>query len=255
MAASKHVYDANDASFETAVLHESTSRPVLVDFWAAWCGPCRMLGPTIEAVVESYGGRVALARLNVDENRASAARYGIQSIPAVKMFVDGKVVEEFVGARDASFIRSFIDRNLPSPQAAGIQAAEEMLDGGNPAAAMELVEPALASEPVDPAALIVAARACVQLDRLDSARDYVSKIPPGTGQEEARRSVASLISLMDRASLVEINGRTDLDKAFADALRFIRKKQFAPALEALISIISRDKTYRNGEPKSLVLSI
>lgn len=104
--------DITDDSFEKEVVEKSKERPVVVDFWASWCGPCLMLKPIMEKVAEDYAGKAVIAKLNVDENQAKAQEYGIMSIPAVKMFKDGKVVDEFIGARPEEAIKEWIDSNL-----------------------------------------------------------------------------------------------------------------------------------------------
>ena len=109
----ENIFDVTDAGFEKAVLDESRRRPVVVDFWAAWCAPCRMLAPVIEKAASAYDGRTALARLNVDENPAKAAEYGIRGVPTVKLFYEGRAVDEFIGLRDENFIRRFIEAHLP----------------------------------------------------------------------------------------------------------------------------------------------
>ncbi len=108
------VFDVGAADFKARVIEASRHAPVVVDFWAGWCAPCRMLGPVLEREVGALGGRVSLAKLDVDANRELAAAFEIQGIPAVKAFVDGKVVDAFEGARDARFVRGFLERLSPS---------------------------------------------------------------------------------------------------------------------------------------------
>lgn len=104
--------NVSDETFETEVLEKSKEVPVLVDFWASWCGPCRILGPTLEKIAKDYEGKLVVAKMSVEENTETPGTYGIMSIPAVKLFKDGKVVDEFVGAQPEEIIREWLDEQL-----------------------------------------------------------------------------------------------------------------------------------------------
>ncbi len=103
--------NVNDANFETKVIEQSKNVPVVVDFWATWCMPCVMLGPTLDGLVKEFGEKFVLAKLNVDENLVTSTKFGIQSIPAVKMYKGGKVIDEFVGALPESTVREWLSKN------------------------------------------------------------------------------------------------------------------------------------------------
>jgi putative thioredoxin len=104
--------EVDDGNFQQLVIEQSKNVPVVLDFWAAWCAPCLMLSPTLEKFASEYKGKFVLAKANVDQNRGTAQKYGIMGIPAVKMFKDGKVVDEFVGAMAEPFVKKWLDRNL-----------------------------------------------------------------------------------------------------------------------------------------------
>ena len=104
--------DVNDSNFESEVVERSKSVPVLVDFWAGWCGPCQMLKPVLEKVEQDYGGKFVLAKLDVQSNQLVASEFGIMSIPAVKLFKGGQVVDEFIGARPESAVKEWLDKNI-----------------------------------------------------------------------------------------------------------------------------------------------
>ena len=104
--------DVNDANFEKEVIEKSKTIPVVVDFWAGWCMPCQMLGPVLESLAKEYEGKFILAKLNVDESSGTSNKYGISGIPAVKMFKDGKIVDEFIGALPEHLVKDWLDKNL-----------------------------------------------------------------------------------------------------------------------------------------------
>lgn len=146
-----HTADSEEA-FERLVIARSRSVPVIVDFWAAWCQPCRMLAPALEAAIDEMQGAVELVKVNTEEAPALAARFQIRSIPAVKAFVDGRVTDEFVGVKDRAAIVAFLRELCPSADDQAIAAAQAALGAGDPQAALEALE-ALQNETIASLAL------------------------------------------------------------------------------------------------------
>ena len=159
-------FDVTDADFEQRVLRRSEQVPVLVDFWADWCQPCHMLAPVIEKAVASHDGKVELAKLDVDSNQATAARYGVRGLPTVKAFRDGRVANEFTGAQPPQVVARFVDDLVPSE-------ADALVESGDEAA----LRRALEVEPNHPVARRELGRALLLRGETDEALELLEAVP------------------------------------------------------------------------------
>lgn len=193
--ASPHVVDVPPGAFATAVLDESRRRPVVVDFWAPWCGPCRTLGPILERAAVAAGGAFLLAKVNVDEDPEVAARYGIQGIPAVKAYEGGEVIDEFVGALPEARVRAWLDGLVPGPADEALAEGLRLAASGDRAKARAALERALSLEPT----LVEATLALGELEqadgRADAARTLLERLPEGLPAPLAARAAALRVKL------------------------------------------------------------
>lgn len=185
--------DVTESTFQTSVIERSRTVPVVVDFWAEWCGPCRQLGPVLEQAVSARDGRIELAKLDVDANPNLSLQYGIQSIPAVKAFKDGGVAAEFIGAQPPAAVDQFLDSLLPSP-------ADELVARGDE----ESLRAAVALEPSRADAAVPLARLLLGRGDNDGALALVREVPGSFAAD----GLASRIELARR-------GDPDLSEAFA----------------------------------------
>ncbi len=158
--------DVTDSDFQTAVIDRSHQVPVVVDFWAEWCGPCRQLGPVIEKAVAARDGRIELAKVDVDANPGISRAFGVQSIPAVKAFKDGQVASEFVGAQPPPLVERFLDSLLPSE-------ADGLIEAGDEASLRRAIE----LEPTRADALVPLARLLHERGDLDEALELLARVP------------------------------------------------------------------------------
>ena len=228
------VIDVDEADFETEVLQRSAELPVVVDFWAPWCAPCRQLGPVLEKAAEARDGQVVLVKIDTDQNPGIAQQFGIQGIPAVKAFVDGEVAAEFVGAQGPSQVETFFDGLVPSEAKQLLEAGDEEslrkvleLEPANPAANLKLAQ--LRYRAGDPDAALERLRnvagnfaadglvARIELEQPDGGRPRVGE---AYGRLDAGDTEAGLDILLDELAASDADGedRERLRKAIVAVL-------------------------------------
>jgi len=198
------VKDSDAANFISDVIEASRETPVVVDFWAPWCEPCKQLGPQIEKAVTGKNGQVKLVKINVDENQEIAAQLQVQSIPAVFAFKDGRPVDGFVGAQPESQIKAFIDRlagdSGPSPIDLALEEAESLVSQNNHAQAQTIFEQVIAHDPANTAAIAGALRCHVSMGQLSEGRDLLNSLDPALHQQAEISGATAALELAEEAS-------------------------------------------------------
>ncbi len=245
-------YEVQD--FNAQVLERSQQVPVLVDFWAPWCAPCRTLGPVLERMAGKANGRWELVKVNTKDNQELAAAFKIASIPAVKLFADGKVMDEFVGALPEREIRRFLEKALPSPYARQLTEAQHFVAEGSNAQAAELLEPIVSSDPGNLEARVLLAQAL-----LGSAPERITQLldPVGPDSELADRANAlrTLARLACVASEPALLPEAEVRERYLAGAAAVQLGDFASALPAFIEVLDRDKAFDKGGAKEACKSI
>tara|TARA_B100000686_G_C16733635_1_gene942296 strand:- start:624 stop:1538 length:915 start_codon:yes stop_codon:yes gene_type:complete len=198
------VKDSDAANFIADVIEASRETPVVVDFWAPWCEPCKQLGPQIERAVTGRNGEVKLVKINVDENQEIAAQLQVQSIPAVFAFKEGRPVDGFVGAQPETQIKAFIDRlageSGPSPIDLALEEAESLVSQNKHAEAQTIFEQIIAHEPANSAAIAGAIRCHVSMGQLSEGRDLLSSLDPALHQQAEISGAITALELAEETS-------------------------------------------------------
>jgi putative thioredoxin len=234
--------------FNRDVLAASRERPVLVDFWAPWCGPCRMLGPVLERLADQAGDRWTLVKINSDEHPALAQRAGVRGIPAVKLFVDGTIVAEFTGALPEPQVRRWLDEHLPSAEKTRLAEAYELNASGDRAAARRILEDLVASGAAPDEARTLLARLVV-LDDADRAVELLSGLEH-LPEMEAARTLQRFARLAEE-DLPESPARETYLAASGD----LEAGDVDGAVEKLIRALQEDRYYDDDGPRKAIVAI
>ncbi len=257
-------FDVSDANFDEIVIEGSRKVPVVVDFWAPWCGPCKVLKPILESLAEEYQGRFILAKVNSDDNQRLAGQYGVRGIPSVKAFLGGQVIDEFSGALPEPQVRAFLDRIIPSPGEELRLQARQQMDDGDHARALDLLKEAQALDPDNERIRLDLARTHLALDDPGSAREQLARLSSLARQEDEAQELASKIDFAERsrdlpeeATLQQriANDENDLDARLLLADRLIAGQRHAEAMDQLLEIVRRDRGFGDDVGRKRLLEL
>lgn len=260
------IKDVTTASFRQDVIAESMNRPVLVDFWAPWCGPCKQLTPVLEKVVQAAAGKVVLAKMNIDEHPSIAGQLGIQSIPAVIAFDKGRPVDGFMGAVPEGQIKELIDRLAgpggPSPIDAALGEAAALIEEGDLAGASEVFAAVLEQEPDNITALAGLAKLQLDAGEVENAKRVLAMVPEEKASDPALAGIRAALDLAEQAaSLGDLAGLQKTVEANPDdhqarfdlALGLAAGNKRDQAVDHLIEIRRRDKTWNDDAARKQLL--
>ncbi len=249
-----HIVSVSEVDFEYQVIEYSKQVPVLVDFWAEWCHPCRMLTPILEGLAQESAGAFRLAKVNVDENPNLALRYNVRSIPNVKAFRDGQVVAEFLGAQPESRVREFLRAIAPSEHDLVLEKAQSLLDLSQWTQAEKLFRTFLAKSPGNPSALFGLARSLVAQGRLLETQTLLKTIPASKEYKQAE-ILSALVQVLVEAKSGPAYSEDALEATYLNSLRLIALGNFEAAMDGMLEVLRQDKHYRNDGPRKVMLGL
>jgi putative thioredoxin len=263
------IKDSDEKSFAQDVIQASRQVPVIVDFWAPWCGPCKTLGPLLEKTVQAARGKVKLVKIDIDKNQRIAQQLRIQSIPAVYAFHNGQPVDGFVGALPESQVKAFVNRLAgaagPSPVEEILAEAKAAIDAGDPQGAVAIYQEVLSAEPDNPAALGGLAKLLAQNGQLDQAKQFLAKVPADQANHADVAGAKAAVALAEQTSgaggdTAEFTAKlaanaNDHQARFDLALALLKAGNREQAVDELLDIVKRDRNWNEQAARNQLIKL
>jgi putative thioredoxin len=256
--------DVNAADFQQEVIERSRAMPVVVDFWATWCAPCRTLGPVLEAAVEQHAGKIVLVKVDADANPELCEAYGISGIPAVKAFRDGRIISEFAGAQPPQIVEAWLAGLLPTAHEEVLETARRLLREDRAGEADQLLRRHLEAQPADTVATLELARLVAARGSREEALALLDRIPGTAAEAEDAARERQLLDLLaaggrvrslDEAKARAANAPGDLDARFALAGAAWLSGRPELAMDELLEVVRRDRTFRDDGARRALLAL
>jgi putative thioredoxin len=264
MADSAYVFEVDESSFESIVIEQSRKVPVLVDFWAAWCGPCQSLMPVLQKLADEYQGKFILAKVNSDEQQALASQFGVRSLPTVKLFRGGQPVDEFMGALPEGQVREFINKHIPRESDKLMVQALEQYEAGEIETALENMKQAAAMDEDNHRIQVMYAKCLVEQGHYQEANDIVRVLPAKVQLDE---QVASLMARLEFANIAKGAPDEDtLQQMITDddnnhqaryqlAAKKILAEDYEGAMTLLLEIMKRDRKFDDDAGRKALVKV
>ena len=257
----ENIVEIDETNAAALLIEESHKRPVVVDFWADWCGPCKTLSPILEKLAQEYAGAFLLAMVNADEQQMISQQFGVRSLPTVMVMKDGQPVDGFAGAQPETAIRQLLEKYLPSPYEAALAEAQEKLAAGDAAGAVALLRSAYEESGNRLDIGMMLCHALIEARRLDEAQAILDAVPM-VDQDALYEQMRAQLDLAREASrspeLVALEAQLEADPENLDlleqiAVHYSTAGQYREALESLITVLRADVNHKDGATKKALL--
>ncbi len=266
MSQTPFIFDVTAANFEQLVLENSFHKPVLVDFWAEWCAPCKALMPLLAKITEEYQGELLLAKVNCDIEQEVVARFGVRSLPTVVLFKDGQPVDGFAGAQPESAIRAMLEPHVPAPAAPDadlLSSAQALFAEGRIGEAENQLKQLLSEDNENAAALILYARCLAERGELSEAETVLGAVKGDEHKQAlagARAQLTFLRLANDLPEVADLKSRLaqnaeDDEAAYQLAIQQLARQQHEAALDGLLKLFVRNRNYADGQPHKTLLQV
>lgn len=264
MADSPYIVDVTTDSFNEVVVKRSYAVPILVDFWAAWCGPCKTLIPILERLANAYQGQFILAKVNIDQEQALASQYKVQSVPTVKLVYQGKILNEFLGALSEAKIRQFLEPYLIKESDKVAERAKELMLQGELAKGLALLEEASAQDPDNQRVLLLLIQILAQHGEIESAEEKIRQLPANLQEEIVVQQIKTKIAfakvvaeIQDSAHLeqaVEADPHDNLSRYRLGAY-YALQGTYEKALDQFLAILRHDRRFQDEAGRKSMIAV
>jgi putative thioredoxin len=264
MSDTSYIIDVNEQNFVAQVIEASHQQPVMVDFWATWCGPCQTLIPLLEQLAAEYDGGFILAKVDVDQNQQLASQFGVRSVPTVKIVKDGQIVDEFTGVIPDTEVRAKLDQHISNESNNKLDEANALYAQGETEQAITIMQQVILDEPNNHPARIIFANLLVNEKRYDDARQLIDSLPD---EEKNKAEVRALIAQMemsnalrDAPSIDDLQQRIAKDETDSDARyllgnQLIATGDYENAMEQFLQLMIRDREFNDDAGRKSLLQV